>query len=198
MNKKEFLSALEKGLSFLPQEELEERLAFYTEMIDDRIEEGFSEEDAVADVGDVDSIIAQHISNTPMTKIVKEKIKPKRSLLFWEILLIILGAPLWLPLLAAAFATVVGLFVGVISVIIGLWAIGFAVVVCALAGIFVSIFFLLKGLLMPSLVMLGLLLICAGAGILFFLICHGITKGIIFLIRKLIFWIKSLFIKGEK
>ena len=44
MNKQEFLSRLEQALSGLPAEELQERLAFYRESIEDRVEEGLSEE----------------------------------------------------------------------------------------------------------------------------------------------------------
>jgi hypothetical protein len=40
MNKQEFLTALKKALSPLSKADLEERLSFYSEMIDDRIEEG--------------------------------------------------------------------------------------------------------------------------------------------------------------
>lgn len=47
MNKQEFLVKLRKGLSGLPKEDIEERLTFYSEMIDDRMEEGLSEEEAV-------------------------------------------------------------------------------------------------------------------------------------------------------
>ena len=48
MTKKEFLARLRRGLAQLPPEEREERLAFYSEMIDDRMEEGLSEQEAVA------------------------------------------------------------------------------------------------------------------------------------------------------
>ena len=48
MNKQEFLKNLRVSLSNLPQEEIEERIIFYSEMIDDRIEEGLSEEEAKA------------------------------------------------------------------------------------------------------------------------------------------------------
>ena len=51
MRKQEFLVQLRKGLSGLPQDEIEERLTFYEEMLDDRIEEGLSEEQAVLAVG---------------------------------------------------------------------------------------------------------------------------------------------------
>ena len=37
MNKQEFLTQLRQGLSGLPQDDIEKRLTFYSEMIDDRI-----------------------------------------------------------------------------------------------------------------------------------------------------------------
>ena len=73
MNKQEFLTRLRKGLSGLPQEDIEERLTFYSEMIDDRIEEGLSEEEAVAAIGSPDEIAEQIIGEIPIKKIVKEK-----------------------------------------------------------------------------------------------------------------------------
>ncbi len=42
MTKQEFIAELRKGLSGLPKKELEERLTFYSEMIDDRMEEGLT------------------------------------------------------------------------------------------------------------------------------------------------------------
>ena len=39
MNKQEFLAELRKRLSGLPQADIEERIVFYSEMIDDRTEE---------------------------------------------------------------------------------------------------------------------------------------------------------------
>ena len=40
MTKIQFLLALNKALSGLPQDEIEERLTFYSEIIDDRMEDG--------------------------------------------------------------------------------------------------------------------------------------------------------------
>ena len=45
MGKQEFLEQLRKQFSSLPQADIEEQLSFYSEMIDDRMEEGLSEED---------------------------------------------------------------------------------------------------------------------------------------------------------
>ena len=41
MCKQDFLNALEAKLSGLPKKDIEERLNFYEEIIDDRIEEGY-------------------------------------------------------------------------------------------------------------------------------------------------------------
>ena len=74
MNKQEFINELKCGLSGLSDADLNERLNFYSEMIDDRIEEGFSEEEAVAQIGSVNDIISQIASEMSLTKLVKEKI----------------------------------------------------------------------------------------------------------------------------
>ena len=65
MDKQEFLLRLRKELSGLPREDLEERLTFYSEMIDDRMEEGVSEEEAVAAAGSVDEILWQTVEEVP-------------------------------------------------------------------------------------------------------------------------------------
>ena len=46
MSKQEFLEQLRRGLPGLPREDIEERLKFYSEMLEDRMEEGLSEEEA--------------------------------------------------------------------------------------------------------------------------------------------------------
>ena len=74
MNKENFILELKKSLSELPEKEVDERIAFYTEMLDDRIEEGLSEEEAVAAVGTVDEIVAQIIAETPLVRVAKEKL----------------------------------------------------------------------------------------------------------------------------
>ena len=50
MNKEVFLSELRKKLSGLPQSDIDERISFYAEMIDDRIEDGMTEEAAIEQI----------------------------------------------------------------------------------------------------------------------------------------------------
>lgn len=94
MNKQEFLTQLRKGLSGLPQNDIEERLMFYSEMIEDQMEDGVSEEEAISTIGSVDEIVAQVVAETPLVKIAKERIKSKRRLRAGEIVLLVLGSPI--------------------------------------------------------------------------------------------------------
>ena len=80
MRKQDFIKELRINLSFLPKEEIEDRISFYSELIDDKIEEGLKEEDAIKSIGSVDEIIDQIINDMPLSKIAKDKIKPKRKL----------------------------------------------------------------------------------------------------------------------
>ncbi|MBO5842126.1 MAG: DUF1700 domain-containing protein, partial [Clostridia bacterium] len=65
MTKQEFLDRLQAGLSCLTESDAQERLNFYSEMIDDRMEEGLSEEQAVAHIGDVQTMIENILAEIP-------------------------------------------------------------------------------------------------------------------------------------
>ena len=107
MTKQQFMEQLRARLSGLPQCEVEERLTFYAEMIDDRMEEGLGEEEAVAQIGAIEEVASQITSNIPLSKIAKEKIKGRRCLQTWEIVLLCVGAPIWLSLIIATFAVLI-------------------------------------------------------------------------------------------
>ena len=117
MTKQEFLASLREGLRGLPPADIEERIAFYDEMIDDRMEEGLTEEEALAELGSVESVIAQITAETPLVKLVKEKVRRerKRSGKGLTTVLWALGSPIWVSLLLAAFAVV-------LSLLVTLWA----------------------------------------------------------------------------
>ena len=116
MNKREFLEQLKKELSGLPQSDIEDRLTFYGEMIDDRTEEGMTESEAVSGVGTVKEVAAQILSDIPLGKLVKEKVKPNRTLKAWEIVLLILGSPVCLSLLISACAVIIAVYAAIWSV----------------------------------------------------------------------------------
>ena len=91
MDKKEFLSALEARLAGLPEADLQASLDFYAEMLDDLTEGGMTEAEAVASLGSVDAIAEGILMDTPLPKLIKAKMKPKRRMRAWEIVLIAVG-----------------------------------------------------------------------------------------------------------
>ena len=198
MNKQEFILQLRQRLSGFPQDEIEERLTFYSEMIDDRIEEGLSEEEALTEIGSVEEIITQITADIPLTKFVKEKIKPKHKLGVWEIVLIVLGSPIWLSLLIAFFAVILALYIVLWSVIICLWAVEVSLWACALGGVTSGIGFACNGNVSSGMIMIAGALICVGLSIFMFFGCNASSKGIVKLTKKIAIGIKNIFIrKGE-
>ncbi|MBQ5992207.1 MAG: DUF1700 domain-containing protein [Clostridia bacterium] len=198
MLKQEFLNALRAGLSGLPQADIEERATFYGEMIDDRMEEGVPEEEAVAAVGPVDEIVSQIVAETPLTRIVKERVKPKRRLKAGEIVLLVLGSPIWLSLLIAAFAVVFSLYVVLWALLVCLWAVFAAFVVCALACVAAGISFAVQGYGLSGLAVLAAGLVLAGLAIFLFFACKAASKGVVKLTAKIARGIKKCFMKKEE
>ncbi len=197
MRKQEFLDELRKGLAALPQSDIEERLNFYSEMIDDRTEEGLSEEDAVSAIGSVDSVVEQILSDTPFTKIVKEKIRPKRALKAWETVLLVLGSPVWLSLLIAAVAVVIAIYAALWAVIVSLWACVAALFGGAVGGIASGIGFICGGEPLSGVVLIGASLASAGFGILLFFGCKAVTKGTVTLTKRVLLRVKNRISKKE-
>ena len=198
MSKQEFLTQLRKGLSGLPQGDIEERLAFYSEMIDDQMEEGLSEEEAVSAVGAVDEIVTQVVAETPLAKIAKERIKSKRRISAGEIVLLVLGSPIWLSLVIAAFAVILSLYISLWAVIVSLWAVFVSLAAGFIGGVLSCIIFAIGGNVASGIAMLAAGIVCAGLSILMFYGCKVVTKGILLLTKKMAIWIKNCFIKKGK
>ena len=194
MNKIEFLTVLRERLQGLPEEDINKSIDFYCEMIDDRVEDGMSEAEAVDALGNIEEIISQILSEVSLPKLVKEKVKPKRALKAWEIVLLVLGAPLWIPLLAAMILTALAVYLSVWSVIISLYAVDLSVAVSGLACIGVAVALLFDGQFVPAGVVFGTGLVCMGLAILLLFAFNLVTKGILWISKKVLLGIKGLFI----
>lgn len=197
MKKTEFLGALHDRLSGLPKEDAEERLAFYSEMIDDRMEDGLSEEAAVAQIGDVDEIAAQVVADTPLSTLVRQAIKPKRRMRVWEIVLLAVGSPIWLSLLIAVLAVAVSVYAVLWSAVISLWAVFASLAACGLGGILGGIVSACWGKTAPGMVLIAAGLVCAGLSVFMFCGCKAATTGLVWLTNKIAVGIKHRFIKKE-
>ena len=198
MNKLDFLLLLHDKLAPLPADEVEEGLSFYSEMIEDRIEEGMTEEEAVASVGSVEDIATQILSDIPLSKIVKEKIRKKKRFSTTEIVLLWVGSPIWLTLLIAAYAVVFSLYACVWAVVASLWAAFASFAACAVAVPIAGVIFICTGSVWTGLVAIAAGLVLAGLAILTFFLDKIATKGTVILAKKLILGTKRLLIGKER
>ena len=123
MNKSEFLNLLESKLAELPDNEIKKSLTYYSEMIDDRIEDGESEVDAVASLGSVDEISKSVISQTPLSLHTDKPIKRKNRFSVSVIILLILGSPIWLSILLTLFSVILSIYAAIASIIIALYSV---------------------------------------------------------------------------
>lgn len=193
MNKEQFLNALREKLSGLSPEDLAERLAFYSEAIDDRLEDGLTEEEAVAQLGAIEDIIKKIPGDVPTVVTVKEKRRVNPLM----IVLLILGSPLWLSLLLAAFCVVISLYAMVWSVVAMLWAVDLSVSAIAVGCLAGGVLLFVRGNVAGGFVCIACMLFCAGVSILGFYGCLYTTKGTAWLTKKSILWLVGLIKRKE-
>lgn len=197
MTKQDFLAALREALTGLPPGDVEERVGFYAEMIDDRMEDGLSEAEAVAAIGSVEEIILQIVDDYPIGKLVKQKISPKRRLNTWEIVLLVVGSPIWLSLLIALFAVLAALYVSLWAVIVSLWAVFASLAGGAVGGLVGGIGCVCGGYVPSGLAMVAAALVCGGLSIFAFFGCKAATKGTARLTKKMVLAIKKACMRKE-
>lgn len=209
MTKEQFLHELQNRLSFLPSSEVAPFISYYREMIEDRMEEGMSETDAVAGLGDIGRIVEVIQYEMPVTSLVVSSVKEKthearaKAESRWPawgkglvITLLILGSPIWLSLLAAGLAVFIGLLAVKLAVIVAVAAVVLAMAVASVAAVAGGCVLLFRE---PAagVALIGAGLLGIGLTILAYLLAVIIIKGIIQLIKLLFRWVKGLFIKKE-
>ena len=205
MSKDAFIGELRHRMAGLPKEAVDRTVEYYSELIADSMEDGLSEEEAVSRLGSLDEIVANVVKDTPLSQIVETRIREKKAkrggIRAWEVILLVLGAPLWLPLLLAVLAVVLALYVTLWAVVIALWAVVAAVILTGVVAVVVGIVELCRLHLPQGLVLLGGGLVCMGLCALLFLLMKLITVGTVKLCKLIWTGIKSLFVgkkgKGE-
>ena len=201
MSKDAFIGELRHRMAGLPKEAVDRTVEYYSELIADSMEDGLSEEEAVSRLGSLDEIVANVVKDTPLSQIVETRIREQKAkrggIRAWEVILLVLGAPLWLPLLLAVLAVVLALYVTLWAVVIALWAAVLAVVLTGVAAVGVGIFELIRLHVPQGLVLLGGGLVCLGLCALLYLLMKLLTVGTVKLCKWVWIGIKSLFV-GKK
>ncbi len=188
MNKLEFLKRLRKSLSGVSKKEKKERLNFYEEMIEDYIEEGLTEEQAVSKIGSTENI-ARQIKAEEKTK---KKLGAK-EINAWKTALLIVGSPIWFSLLISVVAVGVSLYASLWAVVVSLWATFISLIVGGIGGV---IFFIIVGeATISSIVIVGAGVFGIGFSIFLYYVNKALTKLSIVIAKKSITIIKNSFNK---
>ena len=199
MTKSDFVSALREHLSGLPEADIRRSTDYYSEIIEDRMEDGVDEQQAVAALGPIDEIASQILMDTPLTKLVKARVKPSRALRAWEIIFLILGSPIWLSLLIAAVCVILAVYTVLWAVIVVFYAVVMSFAAATIAGVGGAFMFAIMGNALSALGIFGVGLVCAGLAILLFFGVNALTVLFVRLSRIILHRIKSCFInKGDK
>jgi uncharacterized membrane protein len=201
MTKVEFIKELKDRLSKLPDYEINRTVSFYTEIIDDRIEEGISEEQAVSSLGSIEKIASDTLIDTPLSSLIQEKIKESKNKsknqTLW-LVLVICGFPFWLPMLIAFVSVVLSLFITVWAVVISLFAAELSLAVSGVFGLISGLALIVNTDFFAGVAVIGMSLVSGGLFIITIKPLLWLCRQFISLTGVFLRKIKSLFISKQE
>ena len=180
MTKARFLKSLKRAMRGYPAETVKKTVDYYDEMISDRMEEGLSEEAAVAAMDSAEQIAASF----PTEEGARRRVR--RSLTGREIALIIIGFPIWLPLLISAFAVALSLFAVAFALIVALAALLAGLGIAAAGLVVTGIWQLISGNLAVALTFLGGGLIAGGLCLVLIKPCMALENLLVGACKKVV------------
>lgn len=195
MNREEYLAALGRALEQMPPGEREKQLAYYDELICDMCEDGMSEEEATSRLGDPNAVAQELLTALPLSTLVKTRVRSSGSLSPLVIALLVLGFPLWFPLLAACGTVLLSLIITLWALFISYAAVAAALLIAAIALLFALPLGYVEG---SPLMAAGLLLASAGAGLLLSISLPPLARLLGRATKAIGRGIKSIFIKKER
>ena len=133
----------------------------------------------------------------PLTKLVKAKMKKRRRMTGIEIALLIVGFPIWLPILISLFAVALSVYVSLWAAVISLYAADLSLAAGSLAGLLGAIMMFVGGHPASALLFLGAMLVLVGLAILLFFGCNATAKGVWKLGKLTLRGIKACFVRKE-
>lgn len=190
MGKEEFLSRLNRALSPMKPLERARTVQYYREILEDRMEDGLSEAEAVAEMDPVEVIAAELLENSAPPP------RPRRSP--FGTAMLIVGAPLWAPLLLAAGILALALYVVIWALVISLGAVVVSLAVCLPAGV-VGLVLHAGAHPASGLFLLGAGLVCGGLALALSFPCFAAARGLLRAGRRMLLglWRRIFRRKGE-
>ena len=171
MTKADFLNALAHRLGALSEIDIARSLDYYEEMIDDRMDDGMTEEEAVAAAGSPEDAAREILLNIPIPPPDPAPVKRKPD--GGRILLLILAS----PLLIVYFALVLCLLAVLWCVPIVVWALFVSAAAAAVGGIIARAASIAEGNLLHAAFYLGLTLAGIGLAVLLYFASAAVTKA---------------------
>ena len=195
MNRIEYRAALESRLAAVPSAERAKQLDYYDEMICDRMEDGMTEEEAVAMLGDIDEtareIMSQYALPSPVSPAgadrppAPDKDNRGGSHLWLWITLAILGSPIWISLLAALITVIAALVIVIWSLVISAFAIFVSAAAVGVVGIVFGIGSLFTASASYALFVIGAALAAAAIALFAVPLVKLIFKGAVYLTKSI-------------
>lgn len=184
MNRIEYISQLEKNLKYLPKEDKEDAIAYYTEYIGDmELADG---EDVEKKLGTPKDVAREILDNATVKAV--ETQQENKSLkgsgkIVWLLLLGIMSLPISLPITLVAAVVVITIFITLFVVYVAFFVTALAVVFSGFVMLYACFFAPGFG---TKLICAGLGLVFIGLGVFFLLGCVGLGKLLIKLLGRVI------------
>lgn len=202
MNKQEFLNCLRDKLKNFPSDEIEKSIDYYSEMIDDRVEDGMNEEDVISLFGNIDDIADKIVHDLPLTTLVVRKAKEKKNngkknsvgmtILLW------VGSPIWVPLMLAFVVIAVALYITMWACSFAFWTASVSIAVGVIAQIVASVVSFVRGSVFAGVSMIGAGMFLAGLSYFAFLGSYYFSKAIVLLTKFIVRKLKTKLLEGSK
>lgn len=195
MNREEFIESIKSQLSSFPNNEGEKAAEFFNESINDRIEDGMTEEEAIASMGTPEEIVEKAMLDMTISTLVINRME-RKQLPTWAKILLGVTFPFWLPLLVAFAAVILVLYLCVWVVVLALCISCVGVAVAGIVMIALTIpQVMING--MAGAMLLGTGMVLIGISLFFALACYGAIKAAILLSQKMVRQTKKGIVRGR-
>ncbi len=170
MTKNEFTRELKQKINHLPKSERREILRYYYEMISERMEDGMTEAEAIEALGNLDELLSEY---APAKKEPKKGVRLRG----WHIVMLIIGSPLWISLVAAMLCILLSFYIVIWALVVCFYAVFAALAACGFALTMASFFVLFAGGVPYFLVVFGAGAFLSGLAIMWLIVCNFFAKG---------------------
>ena len=168
MKKDGFLAELRANLKkkHVPKISIDDALVYYDEAIRDRMEDGMSEEKAVAAMGSTDDAVQSALESMPAFLRATQRIRSDSVLMSITIVLLVIGAIVWIPLTFALALTALSIYFVIWALVISLCLVVACGLFCGVMSIPALVVGFLHDMFLSGALSAGVFLLIGGVSVL--------------------------------